>query len=41
VFTIRDDPAGNAGEVTAEATAYQLLRAIGDSCAGAEPVDVW
>ncbi|WP_107658756.1 TetR/AcrR family transcriptional regulator [Nocardia suismassiliense] len=31
--------ARNAGEVTAEFTAYQLLRAIGDICAGAEMVD--
>lgn len=31
--------AHNAGEVTAEVTAYQLLRAIGDICAGAERVD--
>jgi AcrR family transcriptional regulator len=31
--------ARNAGEVTAEVTAYQLLRAIGDICAGAERVD--
>ncbi|MEU7140806.1 helix-turn-helix domain-containing protein [Nocardia sp. NPDC046473] len=31
--------ARNAGEITAEFTAYQLLRAIGDICAGAEMVD--
>lgn len=31
--------ARDAGEVTAEVTAYQLLRAIGDICAGAERVD--
>jgi AcrR family transcriptional regulator len=31
--------ARNAGEVTAEFTAYQLLRAIGDICACAEMVD--
>lgn len=28
-----------AGEVTADLTAYQLLRAIGDICAGAETAD--
>ncbi|SDW48666.1 DNA-binding transcriptional regulator, AcrR family [Amycolatopsis xylanica] len=31
--------ARDAGEVTADITAYQLLRAIGDICAGAERVD--
>ncbi|WP_026420567.1 TetR/AcrR family transcriptional regulator [Actinoalloteichus caeruleus] len=31
--------ARDAGEVTADVTAYQLLRAIGDICAGAERVD--
>jgi AcrR family transcriptional regulator len=31
--------ARDAGEVTAEVTAYQLMRAIGDICAGAERVD--
>ncbi|WP_063058872.1 TetR/AcrR family transcriptional regulator [Nocardia sienata] len=31
--------ARNAGEVTDEVTAYQLMRAIGDICAGAEMVD--
>ncbi|WP_370949474.1 TetR/AcrR family transcriptional regulator [Amycolatopsis sp. cg5] len=31
--------ARDAGEVIAEITAYQLLRAIGDICAGAERVD--
>lgn len=31
--------ARDAGEVTAEVTAYQLIRAIGDVCAGAEMVD--
>ncbi|MFI7001982.1 TetR/AcrR family transcriptional regulator [Nocardia sp. NPDC050175] len=31
--------ARNAGEITADFTAYQLLRAIGDICAGAEMVD--
>jgi hypothetical protein len=31
--------ARNAGEVTAEVTAYQLLRALGDICAGADRVD--
>jgi AcrR family transcriptional regulator len=31
--------ARDAGEVTAEVTAYQLIRAIGDICAGAEMVD--
>lgn len=31
--------ARDAGEVTAEVTAYQLLRAIGDICAGAERAD--
>lgn len=29
----------NAGEITADVSAYQLLRAIGDICAGAEMVD--
>jgi AcrR family transcriptional regulator len=29
----------NAGEITADVTAYQLMRAIGDICAGAEMVD--
>ncbi|MFD6162832.1 TetR/AcrR family transcriptional regulator [Nocardia sp. NPDC060256] len=31
--------ARNAGEITADFTAYQLLRAIGDICAGAEMMD--
>ncbi|WP_024875001.1 TetR/AcrR family transcriptional regulator [Saccharomonospora piscinae] len=31
--------ARDAGEITAEVTAYQLLRAIGDICAGAERAD--
>ncbi|MBK1787971.1 TetR/AcrR family transcriptional regulator [Prauserella cavernicola] len=31
--------ARDAAEVTADVTAYQLLRAIGDICAGAERVD--
>ncbi|MEV0675161.1 helix-turn-helix domain-containing protein [Actinosynnema sp. NPDC050436] len=31
--------ARDAGEVTAEVTAHQLLRAVGDICAGAERVD--
>ncbi|WP_155351884.1 TetR/AcrR family transcriptional regulator [Acrocarpospora pleiomorpha] len=31
--------ARNAGEVTADVSAYQLIRAIGDICAGAELVD--
>lgn len=31
--------ARDAGEITAEIPAYQLLRAIGDICAGAERVD--
>jgi AcrR family transcriptional regulator len=31
--------ARDAGEVTADVTAYQMIRAIGDICAGAEMVD--
>ncbi|MEV6277068.1 hypothetical protein [Nocardia sp. NPDC051832] len=31
--------ARGAGEVTADFTAYQLMRAIGDICAGAEMTD--
>ncbi|WP_459545526.1 TetR/AcrR family transcriptional regulator [Nocardia sp. X0981] len=31
--------ARNAGEITDDITAYQLMRAIGDICAGAEMVD--
>ncbi|GAA4539537.1 TetR/AcrR family transcriptional regulator [Amycolatopsis samaneae] len=33
------DAARNAGELTAEIAPYQLLRAIGDICAGAEMAD--